>query len=75
MPPTDVAAVRAAVGADALVVVPGVRPHGAPADDQARVATPRAALDAGASHLVVGRPVTASPDPPAACRALLENLR
>ncbi len=72
--PTDVAAVRAAVGPDALLVVPGIRPHGADQGDQARVATPMAAMMAGADLLVVGRPLTASPDPAAAARALLAEL-
>ncbi|MGH8897301.1 MAG: orotidine-5'-phosphate decarboxylase [Egibacteraceae bacterium] len=72
--PTDVAAVRAAVGPDALLVVPGIRPHGADQGDQARVATPMAAMKAGADLLVVGRPLTASPDPVAAARALLTEL-
>ncbi|WP_370326276.1 orotidine-5'-phosphate decarboxylase [Euzebya sp.] len=72
----EVTAVRAAVGADPLVVVPGIRPArpGAQPDDQARTATPRAALDAGASHLVVGRPVTTAADPVVAARAILREV-
>lgn len=73
--PGEVAAVRAAIGPAALVVVPGIRLPGASADDQARVATPRAARDAGASHLVVGRALTQSDDPASAARAILEGLR
>ncbi|MBW3601286.1 MAG: orotidine-5'-phosphate decarboxylase [Actinobacteria bacterium] len=72
--PTDVAAVRSAVGPDVVLVVPGVRPAGTGADDQARVATPAEALRAGADHLVVGRPVTAAADPGAAARALAAEL-
>lgn len=72
--PTDVAAVRAAVGPDALLVVPGIRPHGVDQGDQARIATPRAAMKAGADLLVVGRPLTASPDPAAAAQAILAEL-
>jgi orotidine-5'-phosphate decarboxylase len=56
-------------------VTPGVRAAGADAGDQARVATPEAALDAGADLLVVGRPVTAAPDPAAAAAALAAGLR
>jgi orotidine-5'-phosphate decarboxylase len=72
--PTDVAAVRTAVGPDVAIVTPGVRPAGASRDDQARVATPREAIEAGATHLVVGRPLTGAPDPAAAARDLLASL-
>ncbi|MGH8907923.1 MAG: orotidine-5'-phosphate decarboxylase [Egibacteraceae bacterium] len=72
--PTDIAAVRAAVGPDALLVVPGIRPHDADHGDQARVATGRAAIEAGADLLVVGRALTAGPDPAAAARALLAEI-
>ncbi len=51
-------------------VVPGVRPADGPAGDQKRVVTPRAALDAGASILVIGRPITQAEDPDAAARAI-----
>jgi orotidine-5'-phosphate decarboxylase len=59
---------------DLLVVTPGVRPEGAALDDQARVATPRAAIDAGATHLVVGRPITAAADPRAAAEAIVREM-
>lgn len=55
-------------------VVPGIRPEGVPADDQARTATPQAALDAGADLLVVGRAVTASDDPEGAAEELAMGL-
>jgi orotidine-5'-phosphate decarboxylase len=58
----------------ALLVTPGIRPEGAAADDQSRVATPRHARDAGVDLLVVGRPITRAPDPVAAARALVASL-
>jgi orotidine-5'-phosphate decarboxylase len=61
--PHEAALARRIGGPDFLVVTPGVRPAWAGADDQARAATPADALDAGASHLVVGRPITAAGDP------------
>lgn len=57
-----------------LLVVPGIRPEGVAADDQARVATPRAALEAGADYLVVGRPVTRARDPQAAIAAIIREM-
>lgn len=68
--PTEVTRVRAAVGDDVVLVTPGIRPRGAGRDDQARVGEPRAALDAGADYLVVGRPVTGAAEPLAALDAL-----
>ena len=55
-------------------VVPGIRPAGGDVGDQKRVMTPRAAMDAGASILVIGRPVTAAEDPDAALRAIAATL-
>jgi orotidine-5'-phosphate decarboxylase len=55
-------------------VVPGIRPEGVPADDQARAATPQEALDAGADLLVIGRAVTNADDPEAAAAALALGL-
>jgi orotidine-5'-phosphate decarboxylase len=69
--PREAAAVRALPeAAGRLIVTPGVRPEGAPPGDQKRVATAREALLGGADHVVVGRPVTAAPDPRAAARAI-----
>jgi len=61
--PQEASAMREALGPDALIVTPGVRPTWAAAGDQARIATPAAALEAGASHLVIGRPITQADDP------------
>ena len=53
---------------------PGVRPAGSALDDQARAATPQSALQAGATHLVIGRPITAAADPRAAALAVAESI-
>jgi orotidine-5'-phosphate decarboxylase len=58
----EVAALRDALGAGPVLVVPGIRPAGAAAGDQARTMTPRAAIEAGADYIVVGRPVTGAAD-------------
>lgn len=68
--PLEAAAIRAAVPESFLVVTPGVRPVGTAAGDQKRIATPSAALRSGASHLVVGRPITQADDPRQAAQAI-----
>ncbi|QFY08332.1 orotidine-5'-phosphate decarboxylase [Nonomuraea phyllanthi] len=73
--PNEVSAVRAEVGEGITLITPGVRPAGAAAQDQARVATPEQALADGADLLVIGRPITASPDPGAAAAAIAASLR
>src|SRR5262252_193505 len=73
--PHEVPAVRAEVGPGILLITPGIRPAGASANDQARTATPEAALRAGADLLVIGRPITAAPDPGAAAAAIAAPLR
>jgi orotidine-5'-phosphate decarboxylase len=73
--PQEVAAVRAEVGPDITLITPGVRPAGSDANDQARVATPEAALRAGADLLVIGRPITGNADPGAAAAAIAASLR
>jgi orotidine-5'-phosphate decarboxylase len=65
---------RSELGKDFLLVTPGVRPSGSPAGDQARVVTPAAAIAAGASHIVVGRPITGASDPAAAVRGILAEM-
>ena len=72
--PHEIEAVREAVGPDALIVVPGVRPVGSAVHDQARTANPAHTIAAGATHLVIGRPITQAADPGAACLAILEEL-
>lgn len=66
---------RRSFGKDFLIVTPGVRPAGAEAGDQKRVLTPKAAIAAGADCLVVGRPITESPDPKAAAEAILKEMK
>jgi len=73
--PQEVAAVRAEVGPDILLITPGIRPAGATSDDQARIATAEEALKAGADLLVIGRPITRAPDPGAAAAAIGASLR
>jgi orotidine-5'-phosphate decarboxylase len=73
--PHEVAALRRDCGAGFRLVVPGIRPANAVRDDdQKRVMTPRQALAAGADYLVLGRPITASPDPAAAARAIRAEI-
>ena len=75
--PHEIAALRAAHGPDFDIVVPGIRPAsgaGSGKGDQARVATPADAARAGATALVVGRPITQAPDPLAAARAIAEEI-
>lgn len=72
--PLEAGLVRAACGPDFLIVTPGIRPSGARADDQARAATPAAAIKAGADYLVVGRPISQAPDPTAAAAAIVREM-
>jgi orotidine-5'-phosphate decarboxylase len=65
---------RQVVGEEMAIVVPGIRPTGADKGDQARVATPAEALRAGASHLVVGRPITAAADPKRAAEDVVHEM-
>ena len=72
--PEEAANVRSIVGADMMLVTPGIRPAGADAGDQKRVATPSAAIAAGADYLVVGRPIVAAADPRAAAEAIVAEI-
>jgi len=72
--PEEVAMLRAELGGNPLLVVPGIRPAGAEAGDQRRVATPAATIAAGASMLVVGRPITQAKDPARAAEAILAEI-
>ncbi|MDR6816036.1 orotidine-5'-phosphate decarboxylase [Neorhizobium sp. 2083] len=69
------AAVRKIVGPDMAIVTPGIRPAGSEAGDQKRVMTPADALNAGSSHLVVGRPIVKAPDPKASAQAILAEMQ
>lgn len=72
--PHEVAAMRAAFGPQFVLLSPGIRPAGGAAGDQKRVATPRAAVEAGATYLVVGRPITEASDPRGAAEAILAEM-
>ena len=72
--PQEVRTLRRSLGREWVIVTPGVRPAGSEAADQARVATPEVALQAGADYLVVGRPITGAPDPTKAARVILEEM-
>lgn len=70
----EAAEIRRELGAGFAIVTPGVRPAGTDAGDQARVVTPAAAMKAGATHLVIGRPVSAAADPAAAAAEILRDI-
>jgi len=70
----EAAKVRGIVGASFALVTPGIRPAGAEAGDQKRIATPAAAIAAGADYLVVGRPIIAAADLKAAAEAIVAEI-
>jgi orotidine-5'-phosphate decarboxylase len=72
--PHELQALRARLGEEITIITPGVRPSWAGADDQKRFTTPQEALQNGADYLVIGRPITAAPDPREAARKLLAEL-
>ena len=73
--PREAAAVRERIGRQPWIVVPGIRRSSDPSDDQVRTATPAEATRAGATHLVVGRPLLRATDPAAALAELVEGAR
>ena len=72
--PREVATVRSELGHGFVIITPGIRPAAAATGDQVRVATPAAAIQAGADYLVVGRPITAAPDPAAAADTIVAEM-
>lgn len=72
--PREIEPIRAACGSEFLIVTPGVRPVWAAKNDQHRVLTPGEAYRLGATHLVIGRPITASADPREACRKIISEM-
>ncbi len=73
--PLEVATLRRELGPAVTLVVPGIRPAGASAGDQARTMTPKEAMQAGASWLVIGRPITGAADPAGAAASIAASLR
>ncbi len=71
----EIETLRISCGDDFALMVPGIRPAGAASGDQKRVMSPQDAVNAGASHLVIGRPITQADDPARAAREILENIR
>ncbi|MGO9083937.1 MAG: orotidine-5'-phosphate decarboxylase [Candidatus Sulfotelmatobacter sp.] len=70
----EASTLRAELGNDFAIVTPGVRPAGSSTDDQVRIVTPAEAIASGASHIVVGRPITDAADPAAEARAILGQI-
>jgi orotidine-5'-phosphate decarboxylase len=70
----EASAMKAKLGENFILVTPGIRPEGAPADDQRRIVTPREAVRWGSDYLVIGRPITQAPDPVAVCREIAQSL-
>jgi orotidine-5'-phosphate decarboxylase len=72
--PQEVGLIREACGPDFLIVTPGVRPSFASVDDQKRIMTPGEAVAVGADYLVIGRPISAAPDPAAAAELIIDEI-
>ena len=73
--PQEAKLIREACGENFLIVTPGIRPAGADINDQQRISTPRAALQNGATHLVIGRPIRAAANPRDAAEKILNEMR
>jgi len=72
--PKEISLLRASLGSDCILVVPGIRPAWSSNDDQKRIMTPYNAIEAGADYLVIGRPITQSNDPKAAAESIAEEI-
>lgn len=70
----EIAVLRQDLGADFLLVTPGIRPAWAASGDQKRIMTPAEAMEAGADHLVIGRPITGADDPVAAAKRIADEI-
>lgn len=73
--PSETGLIRKNMGKDFLIITPGVRPSWAAVNDQKRIATPRQAIENGADFIVVGRPIVEAPDPAAAAKKVLEEIK
>jgi orotidine-5'-phosphate decarboxylase len=73
--PREASLLRGELGEGFVIVTPGIRPAGGDTHDQQRIATPAQAIANGASHIVVGRPITAAPDPAAAAQAIISEMQ
>ncbi|QNK54530.1 orotidine-5'-phosphate decarboxylase [Paenibacillus sp. PAMC21692] len=72
--PSEVVAIKSACGGNFVTVTPGIRPAGSDVGDQSRIMTPGEALRQGTDYMVIGRPITASPEPRAAIESIIEEL-
>ena len=72
--PQEIKAIRQACGPEFVIITPGIRPSGEATHDQKRVTTPREAIAAGATYIVVGRPITASPNPIEAVKDIVSEM-
>lgn len=70
----EIELIRKACTSNFELMIPGIRPSGSDAGDQKRIMTPNEALDKGATHLVIGRPITSAPDPAKAAQDILDSL-